>query len=139
MIQDHLFTEVCIQVLHAYKLCVLKQILNLPSKGKAVSLWKRQKSLKTAELEFFTVSASKKPSPTTFSIRISVTDSVLNVPTFFHKIERNRESKNMNEIIYCKTDLAPAKTKKSLVNTWTYSKKSALLLTCQLVWGYICA
>lgn len=45
----------------------------------------------------------------------------------------------MNEIIYCKTDLAPAKTKSSLVNTQIYSKKSALLLTCQLGLGYICA
>lgn len=75
-----------------------------------MNLWKKQKSLKTAELEFLIVSIKKLP---LLQPAVSVTDSMLNLPIFFHNIEKNKESKNMNEIMYCETDFPPPRTKKS--------------------------
>lgn len=56
-----------------------------------MSLWKRQKSLKTIEMELLRVFESKK-ALLQLSVTDSVTDSMLNLPILFHKKEINRES-----------------------------------------------
>lgn len=68
------------------------------------------------------------------SVTDSVTDSMLNLPILFHKKEIESH-KNMNEIIYCKTDFSSHKTKKSLVKTNISLRNQTSSSTVSWVWA----